>query len=57
MPYQEYQCHYYRDAFNWLYGKDMANMSEDQFALWWRSLSEQERLTEYQKALLCPVFD
>ena len=32
------------------YGDLVASLTEDQFALWWRTFSDEERQTEYDQA-------
>lgn len=35
-------------AFANFYGSEMARLTADQFELWWRSFTDEERLQEYR---------
>jgi hypothetical protein len=57
MAYVEADCGKIKHYMDWVHGKHMEAMTLDQFALWWRGLSDQERQVEWDKCTLHADFD
>lgn len=51
------ECTTVKRYLNWVYGISMKTLTLDQFELWWRGLSDEERAIEWSKAIVHPDFD
>jgi len=56
MKYVEADCRVIKPYMEWLY-RSVCDLTLDQFALWWRELSDEDRKVEWDKCTLHPDFD
>lgn len=57
MPYNPSDLKVIKHYMEWLYPNSIPKLTEDQFGLYWRGLSDQERKVEWDKCTLHMDFD